>query len=179
MNLIDDLRGTIKLFVWAFLSLAFFVYILSLSQLYAGIIIVAIIWLLLVDPVFNIPRIYFVKETGFFLYTKGNQHISFDAMTLMDEKYNKGFSGVNDLHMSGPGPAKLNESSSYVVFDNDGSAIAILPHQRWYGMNQADAKVIFIDTDGKKTRMRIGEFIEHQGQLLHDAKVANKKQAKA
>jgi hypothetical protein len=94
----------------------------------------------------------------------------------MDEKFNQSFLSVNYLDVSGP---QLNESASYVVFDNNGSAIAILPHQSWYGMNQADAKVIFIDTNDKKTRMRIGEFIEHQGQLLHDARVASKKHAKA
>jgi len=167
----DTFGGTLKIAAWATILIALLNEVLYLHRshtLYMALVVAALIYLALLEPMVTVPHIYFVKETGMFLYAKGSQRVAFDYLLLARADDNGGlFGGINHLHIAKPA---LSETDSHLVFDSNNNAVAILPHQRWYGTNPADAKVVLVGSDGRKTRMSIGDFTNHQGTLLHEAK---------
>lgn len=176
-KMLDEwLRPLLKIAAWATVAIALFnevSYLHHSNAIYMVLLVAAVAWLLLIEPALDLPSIYFVKEKQMFMYAKGNQRIAFDFVTLIKKEDGRGLVGdINDLYITRQ--AVLGEGS-YLVFDADNHASAILPHQRWYGTNESDAKIVLVKLDGSKTRMSIGDFMKHQEQILHDAKAATAK----
>ena len=180
MNQVEHFWGTsrllLKLAAWAVIILAIFLeirYVYTSNALYGLMIGAAPIWLIFIEPMLDTPYIYVVKETGLFVYAKGSQRIAFDFVTLLKGENNDGLlGGINQLRIAKP---TLSGGNSYLVFDHNNSAIAVLPHQTWYSDNQVDAKIVLVNVDGSKTRISIGDFMQQQAHILREAKAASAK----
>lgn len=122
------------------------------------------------------PRIYFLPEKSLFLYSKGSQRVLFDYLSLMKSEANGSFfGGINRLSISKPN--ELNESNSYLVFDRNDEAIAIMPYSARYSTNKRD--LILVGPDKKEKWLGIDEFISDQITIRHTMSAHSKSSAES
>jgi hypothetical protein len=122
-----------------------------------------------------IPQIYLLNDRKQFVYTRGKVRIVFDYLELFEGEAMGSYCEINTLFLLKDRRVDTNSYNSYLVFDLNGSAVAVMPYSSksfFYGSGGIYLTHVKKEMDShfnnllETERMTMKSFYENQHDIL-------------